>query len=200
MLEIRYLIFINKSFHIRRVTRQMSRRNYSAPQAETGEDEDDCCSDICGTFLGGVLAIIVLGWFIVPLAMIGVGGANWCSGRKLRNNNCTEDCPYQLWLIIGGAAVLVLNICSGIVLKNMAKSSKQAKIGAIVCLWIFPIIWYFFGCWYLWTYEVYNDATCAYLYWLVLPLVVAGGALPFIGVGAFLKTKNYAVAIKVQLQ
>ena len=165
----------------------MSRRNYSAPQAETGEDEDDCCTEICGTLMGGVLAIIVLGWFIVPLAMMGVGGINWCTDiKKSRGSNCTEDCPYQLWLIIGGAAVFLLNILFPMVHRKVKNSSKQAKTSAFVCLWIFPIIWYFFGCWYLWTYEVYHDATCAYLYWLVLPLVVAGGALPFLGAGAFL--------------
>jgi hypothetical protein len=175
----------------------LSRKGQTSQDEEEEDGQLDCSvGSMLALLAMGLMFLLVLCLLLIPVAMITVGAYFY--------EECAEVSPYPLWLVVGGAAICAIYIffiCMGV-------TECFNNLG-VLCLFslllIFPLIWYVFGCWYLWgvftrskvdksvsliyspgnwvKWENFQHTDCIYPYWVVYSLVVTPLALIGLGVG-----------------
>jgi len=191
------------------MSRQLS-RNQPTAEGETGEasrgellgvaagDDEDmtCCDRVMASLFLCFLCLLGIFFVGIPVVMVAVGATYF--------PDCGEASPYPLWLIVGGTHILVFFLYTIILMVTETKNLGLYCICGL--LLIFPLVWYVFGCWWLWgcfTHPksgprvhtlIYNldktwlwsdflESDCVYPYWFVFWLVVSPLCLLALGVG-----------------
>lgn len=122
----------------------MSRNNpdpdNEAGETNTEEDKDDCCFTIFSIFAFIVMILFALGLLLGPIAMTAVGSYHF--------EECNIYSPYPLWLIVGGVSTMVA--CIFICCLACSETENNGLYCCGFLLLVFPVIWFFFGCYYVW--------------------------------------------------
>ena len=176
------------------MTRQMSRNNPD-PENETGEtsqeeEKNSCCFTVFFTFGTIVMFLAFICLLLAPPFMIGVGGSYY--------EQCDQTSPYPMWLIVGGVSTIVAGLFVCCLVCSDTDNCCLYMLG--VLLLAAPVIWFFFGCYYVWgiwtrhsNWDEFQSSDCVYPYYFSYALVVSPFGLLGLMAAMFCLTMGYAI-------
>jgi len=202
--------------YLSKLTHPSQHRRKNQPDDETNNQgqllgrppsqDATCCHRFIHTLICFILLLTFIFLVLVPIIMIALGAFFF--------EECGEDSPYPLWLIVSGAAICGVNFFTVLLTVTGTKNMGLHCIYWLVLL--FPVAWFVMGWYYLtgsWShgrgrdkpedyYLTYNTANkwrwvdfietdCVYPYWVVfwlsiIPFVLLAAGLGILIVGGII--------------
>jgi len=161
----------------RQISSQMS-RNSPQPEDETPLETDTETEENeepvkCGRVVMLLtMLVFIISLILVPITMIVLGA--------VYHGTCYHFPSYSMWLLVGGTTFF-----SGMLILTYLRTCDPEN-NCLICLLFlllgFEVIWYFLGCYYVWT-PWDSSSECANVYYFVYALVLAPPILVVVIVG-----------------